>query len=693
MLHFVCVNADNYEGRGVEYVNILYDMVCRNMMETEADFICFENEYQTLDGKTDYTPGIKTRPLPGRHLAGWWNKLALFRPGLFNDGDVIIYLDLDTLIVAPIDDLIVYATNVMQTSMAILRDFYRPDGLQSAVMIWKANHCTEIWTEWERQHHPAVPGGDQAWIEKIIGKSASILQDDVPGMFVSYKATGGKMPVDHEAVVVFHGKPRPHEAGGWVDRVWKIGGITRADLMMIHNTALEKVVQNVKSNIAKDWPRLEWADEHDRTAILVGGGPSINDNVDSLKARIESGAEIWALNGTAGWCYSHNIIPDYQVIADARPENIDFLANAIKTQIILASQCHPALFTTPGKYGGIKPIMFHMAEPSEIQPLLYDEPQKDVPLIGGGSTVGLVAIAILYVMGYRKVILYGFDSSVDGSKHHAYRQEMNDGDIIIDVMLPSGETFRAATWMVNQAQQFLHLASEMADKGMTITVTGKGLLPTLAHQMANQVSAADLRAYEIIKRVKSMGDPVYRRYSDFNPAEGIGYRNIYGVEVGVYTGALSMRLLEALPGLDLTLVDAYNARAYCDRTGDFHETMSADEMAAAAKAMTENVAPYGDRCRHLWVESIDAARGLQHDGKQYDFVFLDADHSYRGVKYDIEAWLPLVKVGGYLCGHDYGNSEFPQFGVKRAVDEFVSATGWTLELGENFTWFVRKERS
>ena len=35
-----------------------------------------------------------------------------------------------------------------------------------------------------------------------------------------------------------------------------------------------------------------------------------------------------------------------------------------------------------------------------------------------------------------------------------------------------------------------------------------------------------------------------------------------------------------------------------------------------------------------------------------DLVFLDADHRYKYIKQDILSWLPKVKHGGVMCGHD-----------------------------------------
>jgi cephalosporin hydroxylase len=49
--------------------------------------------------------------------------------------------------------------------------------------------------------------------------------------------------------------------------------------------------------------------------------------------------------------------------------------------------------------------------------------------------------------------------------------------------------------------------------------------------------------------------------------------------------------------------------------------------------------------------SLQAAK-LYKDSS-LDFVFIDADHEYESIVADIEAWLPKVKAGGYIAGHDY----------------------------------------
>jgi predicted O-methyltransferase YrrM len=68
--------------------------------------------------------------------------------------------------------------------------------------------------------------------------------------------------------------------------------------------------------------------------------------------------------------------------------------------------------------------------------------------------------------------------------------------------------------------------------------------------------------------------------------------------------------------------------------------------------------------------------------RKIDFIFIDAGHTYNDVKKDIETFLPLVKEGGTMAGHDYNLA-----GVKQAVDEKFSA--FQLEFHLN-SWIYNK---
>ena len=65
------------------------------------------------------------------------------------------------------------------------------------------------------------------------------------------------------------------------------------------------------------------------------------------------------------------------------------------------------------------------------------------------------------------------------------------------------------------------------------------------------------------------------------------------------------------------------------------------------------------------------------DGRLFDFVFIDADHSYEAVKKDILAWKGRTS---FLCGHDYGHP-----GVKQACHELLDVA----PAGVDCCWYAR----
>jgi predicted O-methyltransferase YrrM len=125
-------------------------------------------------------------------------------------------------------------------------------------------------------------------------------------------------------------------------------------------------------------------------------------------------------------------------------------------------------------------------------------------------------------------------------------------------------------------------------------------------------------------------------------------------------------------------------------SGDYHANLSAAAQEDYLRRTKQAVSSFRNRAIIHRKKSVDASIDVPDE---LDFVFIDADHSYEGCHSDIQAWAKKIRNDGLLCGHDYDNSDYPQWGVKRAVDEYVAANGLTLVLGDNFTWFVKIKRN
>lgn len=181
-----------------EYVYRLREGVAKNL-HAEHRFVVLTNQRME---------DFECIPL-SRQAPGWWNKLDLFRAGLFSGQ--VAYLDLDTMIANDITDIV-----STPQDFAMLRDFYGKHRAASGVMVWNADrdwsHLYEGWTPTlALRYLEGRKIGDQAWIEDRLLDPPALLQDEFPGRIVSYKVERkrqGKVP-ESASIICFHGKPRP----------------------------------------------------------------------------------------------------------------------------------------------------------------------------------------------------------------------------------------------------------------------------------------------------------------------------------------------------------------------------------------------------------------------------------------------------------------------------------------------------
>ena len=64
-----------------------------------------------------------------------------------------------------------------------------------------------------------------------------------------------------------------------------------------------------------------------------------------------------------------------------------------------------------------------------------------------------------------------------------------------------------------------------------------------------------------------------------------------------------------------------------------------------------NMKPVEGYYSDMRMTSMEAVRKFEDES--IDFVFIDGSHEYADIKDDIMNWLPKVKHGGVLAGHDY----------------------------------------
>lgn len=266
------------------------------------------------------------------------------------------------------------------------------------------------------------------------------------------------------------------------------------------NTPDERVLANIRSNARRSITALKL-----RRAIVVGGGPSVADHLDLIRKRVEDGWDLFALNAAAGWLYERGVRSTYQVLYDARPLMVDMIDYTAHHHLV-ASQCDPSVLQA---LEGCDVTLFH-ANNTEGTLELLQEVAPGSHVLGGANTVGLQAINILCVMGYRLVELYGYDSSWRDGAKHAYPQSAND-DQTPRTFQFEGKEYVSSGAMAQQAQAFWDAYPMWKGLGLEFNIVGEGLLPDMWRSLEG--FGKSLEETEPAKYQRIWDVPAYRTVS------------------------------------------------------------------------------------------------------------------------------------------------------------------------------------
>jgi uncharacterized Rossmann fold enzyme len=209
----------------------------------------------------------------------------------------------------------------------------------------------------------------------------------------------------------------------------------------------ETLFAHMDAAIARGYPQIKEAQPiKTEPILLVASAPSVRGQIEVIKKMKAAGSPIVAIKGAHDWLIAQGVIPDYALAIDPQEHRIAFYKPRKEVHYMIASQCHPALFDN---LNGYQVTIWHpYVKKGQDRP-------KNSMLIGGGTTSGLRAISLFYVLGYRQFELFGFDSCNEDQMLRVNGEKIKEGDSLVEVKIdPQGETFYCNTAMALQAEHF-----------------------------------------------------------------------------------------------------------------------------------------------------------------------------------------------------------------------------------------------
>lgn len=205
-------------------------------------------------------------------------------------------------------------------------------------------------------------------------------------------------------------------------------------------TALENYFVNVNSMLGQkkymDWNfyyNIRLKDEpvdvvlnrlSGKSVVYIGGGPSLEDNLEYLKKITMSKEKILMCASTVyKKLLDCSIIPDYVVIIDAKKNMISHIKGTPETAASMLYLC-TAYFGAVQEFKGKRYIIFQNG---------YSEAEKyarenNYILANTGGSVSTTAIDIILKAGCKEMITFGMDLAYTDNKHHSFDESSLNGD-------------------------------------------------------------------------------------------------------------------------------------------------------------------------------------------------------------------------------------------------------------------------
>jgi len=250
------------------------------------------------------------------------------------------------------------------------------------------------------------------------------------------------------------------------------------------NIAPTTTIRHMRSALRRNLPHFFRLGPHKGEAALIGTGPSVEGQVDAIRERQADGCMIFAIKGSHDWLIERGIMPNVAVAVDGQ-EKIAKLYQKPDVTItyLISSQCHPLVYDALDGYNVVVWNCYTKKVMKYWQKWLKRKKRNDTfHFVAGGSTSGLRSITLAYLMGFRRINLFGFDSCLNNEKDQLLKitGEKNEKEMMVVVV--DDRHFFCDPAMSCQGNELMPQVKGMTD--MQIMCWGDGFIPYVVHQAA-----------------------------------------------------------------------------------------------------------------------------------------------------------------------------------------------------------------
>lgn len=229
---------------------------------------------------------------------------------------------------------------------------------------------------------------------------------------------------------------------------------------------LDIELSQIRIAVSQGYPSIQLEPIKDGWIDIVGYGPSLRQTWDQVRNPCIT------VSGAHDFLIERGTVPKYHAECDGRSHKPNHLQKPHKdVTYLMATVCHPRTWEL---LDGFNVVTWHNANGMHVVEWI-GENDPDKIMVAGGSVVGMSAIHLAGILGYRKFRLFGMDCNFDGDDRHA-GTHYGPPQRIVERSV-NGRVFKTTPQMCNSADELGFLIKRATE--IEIEIVGDSMLKAM----------------------------------------------------------------------------------------------------------------------------------------------------------------------------------------------------------------------